>query len=407
MSEQCPFGSKEYGLNPYPFYDESRSGSGVYKVPDRNDYLLTRYEDVVYAATSPQLFSSYMPASNGVGVDGKPFAIRTVPRYDAPEHAPIRSLAVQAFTATRIASYEVMVRGHIERLFDSFERAGTVEFVSAVADPLPMLVISEILGLPLDGIKKYRQWSDIVSVVQSGYPDLETHDDLSAVGGRFGELLSFLDEQVSDRRENPRDDALSLVVNPPANSDLPRLSQMELVGVALSLFVAGNETTTLMLGNLGYRLATNVLERERLMADTSGIRRFVEECLRVDTPIQWLPRTCRVDCEVGGVTIPAGARVLLTWGAANRDGAKFEAPAEFNSQRTALNRQVAFGQGGHTCLGAPLARLEGRLAVEAVLTRLGNPRLDGADAARRRASVSLRGFKEVRIRFDSLIPAAA
>jgi cytochrome P450 len=407
LSEQCPFGSHEYGLNPYPFYEESQASSGVYKVPDRNDYLLTRYEDVVRAATSPQVFSNYMPASAGVDVDGKHFPFtRTVPKYDAPEHPSIRSLAVQAFTASRVASYEPMILEYIDELFRSFEMTGTVECIAAVAQPLPMLIISEILGSPLDGIKMYKQWSDAASAVQSGYNHLDTQEDITSVHRNFGEMFTFLNDQIADRRAHPRGDALSLVVNPPADSDLPRLNAVELVGVAQSLLTAGNETTTLLLGNLMFRLVTNPQERERLTADPSGMRRFVEECLRIDTPAQWLPRTCLVDNEVGGVTVPAGARVLLMWGAANRDSAKFQAPAEFDSRRDSLNRHLAFGQGAHICLGAPLARLEGRLVAEAVLERLGNPRLDGEDAALRLSSVVHRGFKELRIRFDPSLPAA-
>jgi cytochrome P450 len=138
LSAQCPFGSREYGLNPNPFYEESQAGSGVYKMPDRNEYLLTRYEDVVRAATTPQVFSNYMPASAGVDVDGKHFPFtRTAPKYHAPERAPIRSLAVLAFTASRVASHETMIVEYIEELFCSVEMTSTVEFISAVAQPLP------------------------------------------------------------------------------------------------------------------------------------------------------------------------------------------------------------------------------------------------------------------------------
>jgi cytochrome P450 len=171
----------------------------------------------------------------------------------------------------------------------------------------------------------YKQSSDAASVVQSSYDHLETQEDITSVHRKFGEMFTFSDEQTADRREHPRGDALSVVVNPPADSDLPRLNAVELVGVAQSLLTAGNETMTLLLGNLMFRLVTNPQERERLIADPSG---------------------------------------------------------------------------AHTCLGAPLARLEGRVVAEAVLARLGNPRLDGDDAALRLSSVIHRGFKELRIRFD-------
>lgn len=407
MGDQYQFGSREYCLDPYPFFEETQSGSGVYKLPGRNDYLLTRYEDVVGAAKCPQVFSSYMPASDGINVDGKHFPyIRTVPKYDAPEHGPIRALAMQAFTPSRIASYETLIRNHIERLITGFESAGVVEFVADFALPLPMIIISQLLGFPLDGIKKYKQWTGALAFLQSGYDDLDAKEHLDELGHTYGEAFTFLSDQISDRRENPSEDALSLIVNPPSDSDLPRLNQVELVGVAASLLTAGNETTTLMLENLMYRLATNVQERVRLIADRSGVRNLVEECLRMDSPLQFLPRTCTVDHKVAGVTIPAGAKVLLMWGAANRDSQKFQAPSEFNPRRGSLNRQVAFGHGAHFCLGAPLARLEGRLTVEAVLTRLWNPRLDGPDAARRAVSAVGCGFKELHLKFDPSQPAA-
>jgi cytochrome P450 len=401
MREPYHFGSREYCLNPYPFLEECRSGTGIYKLPGEDGYLLTRYDDVVGAARCPEVFSSFMPSTDGIDVDGQHYPyIRTVPKYDAPDHGPIRALAMQAFTPARTASYEPLIQRHIDTLITQFESSGSVEFVSEYAVPLPMIVISQILGLPLDGIRKYKEWTGALAFLQSGYTDLDGHVGEAENSRSFGEVFTFLSDQVADRRANPGEDALSLVVNPPEGSDLPRLGHVELVGVAASLLTAGNETTTLMLENLMYRLATDADRKAALLADRSGVRNFVEECLRMDSPLQFLPRTCMVDHRVSGVVIPAGARVLLMWGAANRDSQRFDASAEFNGKRGSLNRHIAFGNGAHFCIGAPLARLEGRLTMDSVLTRLRNPRLDGPDAARRIVSAVSCGFTELHLKFD-------
>jgi len=401
MTTAFEFGSVEYCLDPYPFYEELARGSGVFKVPGREDYLVTRYEDVVFAAKHPEMFSNSMPGTTGVEVDGKrcPY-VRPVPRYDEPEHGPLRTLAGKAFTASRLRAYEPMIQGIVDGLIDKFAGRGSVEFITEFSQPLPMMVICTALGFPLERIDDYRRWSDDYTIAQSGYYPGMTDDQIVEVKRSVMELHEFLSDEIEARTANPTTDVLSEVIDSQEELGVD-LSRLELMGIGLSLLIAGNETTTHMLGNLMHRLVTNPSELQRAVENPERTRKIVEESLRIDTPAQWMPRTCVQDREVAGVTIPAGARVMLIFGAANRDQEIFPDAATFNSQRDNLNRQLAFGSGPHFCLGAPLARLEGKLAFTALLTRLPNLRLDpNAPEPRRFPSLVVRGMEELNLLFD-------
>jgi cytochrome P450 len=395
------FGSEDYCLDPYPFYEQIHQGSRVYKVPGREDYLITHYEDVVFVAKHPELFSSRL-REDGFEVDGRQCAyVRPVPKYDNPEHGPIRALAGRAFTASRLRAYEPIIQSIVNALIDEFVGKGTVEFITEFSQPLPMTVICTALGFPLERIDDYRRWSSDYTVVQSGYYPSMTDLQIVEVKRSVMELQEFLGDQIAARTNEPTSDVLSEVIHSQADSGV-NLSRLELMGIALSLLIAGNETTTHMLGNLMHRLVTNPSQMQAAVECPEQPRKFIEESLRIDTPAQWFPRTCVRDREIGGVTIPAGARVLLAFGAANRDQDVFPDAATFSSNRDNLNRQLAFGSGPHFCLGAPLARLEGKLAFTALLTRLPNLRLDpNAPEPTYAASIAVRSLAALHLCFDA------
>jgi cytochrome P450 len=388
-------------LDPYPFYQQIQQGSGVYKVPGRADYLVTCYEDVVFVAKHPELFSSRL-AESGFEVDGRqcPY-VRPVPRYDNPEHGPIRALTGRAFTASRLLAYEPIIHSIVNGLIDKFVGNGAVEFISEFSQPLPMTVICTALGFPLERMEDYRRWTSDYTVVQSGYYPSMTDLQIRAVKRSVMELQEFLGAQIADRTNAPTMDVLSEVIHSQADFGV-NLSHLELMGIALSLLIAGNETTTHMLGNLMHRLVTNPSEMQAAVEHPEQSRKIIEESLRIDSPAQWLQRTCVRDHEIGSVTIPAGARVLLAFGAANRDEDLFPDAATFSSNRNNLNRQLAFGSGAHFCLGAPLARLEGKLAFAALLTRLPNLRLDpNAPEPTSAPSIAVRSLEALHLCFDA------
>jgi cytochrome P450 len=401
MALPCEYGDAAYRRDPYAFFGKVHDGDGVYKVPSRNDYLVTRHADLVYVAEHPELFSNEMPSMTEFEFEGmaQPM-LRAVPKYDPPLHTSIRDVAARGFTAEYLRSYEPLVRSVIDDLIDNFAGRGSCEFVSEFAYPLPMRVICRLLGFPIERYHDYRRWSDALAVMQDGYFIDMTEDEIYDVKHSVVELQGFLDDYIRERIANRGDDMVSAFISAQEEAGIS-LEQPQLMGIAQSLFSAGNETTAHMLGNLMNVLMTNPDELRAIEANPSNSRRLIEECLRADSPVHWLPRTCLRDTEISGVPIPAGARLLLMFGAANRDACVFEQPAKFDKSRPNLGEHLAFGYGAHFCLGAPLARREGRMALEALFARLRNITLDpSAPAPKFVESVVFRHLERLDLTFD-------
>jgi cytochrome P450 len=376
--------SDEFREDPYPFYAALRRDRPVYREPRHGGYLLTRFDDVLAALLDHETFSSAqgpapmaMPAQNLTPV---------LAGTDPPYHDQLRALVSRAFTPRRVVESEPRIATIAAELLDE-STGDAFEAVSALSIPLPVVVIAELLGVEPERRADFRRWSDAFVGLLESEP---TQELVHATG----ELIDYFRKLAELRRGDPRDDLVSALVQ--AEIDGRRLTEPELDGFFIMLLVAGNETTTNLISNLLHILSQRPDLWKRLRADRSLVPAAVEETVRFDCPVQNLGRHVTRDVEIGGVSVPVDSRVIVSYGAANRDPAAFEAPDEYRLDRTE-RRHLGFGQGVHFCLGAGLARLEGRIALDGLLDRFEDLE-PGSAPPRRLQSTVIRGFEALPLR---------
>jgi cytochrome P450 len=358
----------ELHQDPYPVYRRLRDGFPVYHNPDLRFWTLSRYHDVLEALRTPDVFISGRGVMvGGSGDDGQPAGIPLLITTDRPRHTQLRSLVSRAFTPRRIAGLEPRVRAIARSLLDDVAGRREFDLVEEFSGPLPTIVIAELLGVPAEDQKWFKEKSNAVAEFDPTRPGATEQDMGPAI-----ELGTYLAEVLERRRHEPRDDLVSALLA--AEIDGERLSEPELIGFAFLLLVGGNETTTNLISNAAIQLDRHRDQRRLLLEDPGRIPTAVEEFLRYDSPVQGLGRTTTAPVTLHGVTIPEGARVLLLFGSANHDERKIADPECFDVLRDP-NPHLAFGFGAHFCLGANLARLEARVAFEELLARLPDYRM--------------------------------
>ena len=321
-------------------------------------WALTRHADVLAVSRDPGTFCS----SRGVLMNDRErtvVAADSILYVDPPVHSRYRRLVSAGFTARRVAALEEQVRRLTCGLLDAVDPHDEVDVVDALAAPLPLLVIAELLGVPASDREQFRVWSDAVMEAASGITDDNARLSL--------ELMGYFDAALRERASAPRDDLLSVLVG--AEVDGERLTTGEQLGFCMTLLVAGNETTRSAISGGVVALAENPDERARVVADRTLATDAAEEILRWVTPIAAMSRTATCDAVVGDEKVAAGDYVVMVYLSANRDEAVFGADAsQFRVTRLA-NPHLTFGIGEHFCLGASLARLETRVVVEELLAR--------------------------------------
>ena len=310
---------------------------------------------------------------------------------DPPAHTRLRSLVAEAFTPKTVERLAPRVRAIAEELLDAVPADGRFDLVEAFSHPLPVIVIAGILGVPPDDRERFRRWSDeaIIAIELRGqgpgrYP----------LGGRaFPELRRYFTALIEARRREPRDDLISALVR--AEADGSRLTEDELVHLLILLLVAGNETTRDLIGNATLALLEHPEQQALLRDDPSLAANAIEETLRHSAPAQYMSRRAKAPVTVGDARIEAGEEAVLWFGSANRDERVFPGADAFDVRRANANRHLTFGIGAHFCLGAPLARLEGAIAIEALLARF--PHIQRADDATlpRMPSLQHRGVRSL------------
>jgi cytochrome P450 len=314
---------------------------------------------------------------------------------DASKHNRLRLLVSKAFTARAVEA----LAGHVRRLVDGFieavEPRRHMDVIADLAYPLPVTVIAEMLGVPAEDRDRFKNWSDELAVIANGNLTALGPDDYRRIAKNYAELAGYLTEVVACRRRESRDDLLTALARAEEAGD--RLRTDELYANAILILVAGHETTTNLIGNGVLALLRNPDQLRRLHDDPSLVPSAVEELLRYDSPVQFTTRLLKEGLTVGGKELRAGQTMLLVLGSANRDPGQFADPDRLDVGR-ADNRHLSFGLGAHFCLGAQLARLEGRVVLEALLRRLPGLRLDGADLEYR-AHFNLRGLKALPVSF--------
>lgn len=361
--------------DPYAAYDELRRRAPVHEMPGSGFFVVTSHAGVDRVIRDPQTFSIELGSLGMVGLFRTQAARRifadtgwvvgTKLSTDPPEHGGYRKLIDVSFTAGRVRKSEPFIRGLIDELLDGIGDRGECEFVSAFCFPLPMKVIADRLGLPFDDLPRLKIWSEawVEPFSYAMTPERELE-----VARLMVELQHYLVAKLEEKRRHPGEDILSdLAIGRLRGERL--LSTEEMLGIAEQALVGGNETTTNAIAS-GMLLLLRHPEIERaLRADPALVKPFVEETLRLESPTQGLLRRTTRDTELLGVRIPKGRFVHLRFGAANRDPAFFPDPTRLDLGRRNIGAHMAFSQGEHHCLGAPLARQEMKLAFEQVLAR--------------------------------------
>lgn len=381
--------------DPYAGYAQLRERQPVLHVPLPDGpgmWILSRHVDVyrgltdgAFGVAQRRMRERALPGREMDGGQGA-FLGRTMLSADPPEHTRLRGLVSKAFTPRRVAELEPRIEEIVGELLAPAEASLRLDVIDGFAGPLPAIVIGELLGVPREDHARFRAWSN--RLISFGSRPAE------GALGAGAELRRYLGDIIEARRAEPRDDLISALIA--AQQERDALSAEELLGTALLLLIAGYETTTNLIGNGVLALLRHPGELERLRADPGLVPGAVEEFLRYDSPVQLTARVPREEVEVGGRKLEPGALVQLLIGSANRDPERFEAPERLDVGR-ADNAHLSFGYGVHFCLGAPLARLEARLAFRALIERFPTWTLE-SDALERRPSPLLRGLAHLHIR---------
>ena len=390
--------------DPYPAYAELRAQGPVVHVPEHDLWLVTTYDACLEVLSDPARFSSREALSGrnlfrdnpeaaaklrgGPGYPRKPTLILT----DPPQHTRYRSIVQKAFAPAKTIKRLVPVMEEIvDELIDAFIEQGHCDFVADFAVPLPMRVVSAVLGMPADMRATLKRWSDDFIAAQAGNIDSDRVHQAAESTREFEHYISdLIDDRASAPDLHDRLDFLSrLVVEGAATDDYPELTRQEQLSLVQQMLVGGNETTTNLLGNAMALLLDNPEWVVRLRNDTALVPDFIEEALRHESPLQGLFRVAADATNIQGVHVPAGAKLMVLFGSANRDEAVYT-PAGFDPSRD--NRSfphLAFGRGTHACMGQGLARREVVIAITRLIQRLDDIRMaEGADAE----PVALFGF---------------
>lgn len=365
--------------DPFPAYRTLRESEPVYREPRYGAYLLTRFEDVIGALRDPVTWSS---AAGPGPMPGSPGGAPLLAATDPPYHDRLRTLVSHAFTPRRIEQSAPRVEALARELVAALPEDG-FDLVSALSIPLPVIVIAEMLGVPAERQPDFRRWSDAFVGLLENPP---TPELISCAQ----ELVGYFRELIAERRRAPGDDLVSGLLQ--AEIEGRRLSDEELDGFFIMLLVAGNETTTNLISNQLHLLAERPALWKQLRDDRSLVAAAIEETVRWDAPVQNLGREATRDVTIRGVEIAKGDRIVVSFGAANRDPAEFEDPDSYRLDRGAA-RHLGFGHGVHFCLGAGLARLEARLALGALLDRF--EAIHPTAPAQRLHSTIIRGFQSL------------
>jgi cytochrome P450 len=365
-----------FRANPYPHYQALYAGPPRVLDMGYKFVLAARYVDVRAILMDQATYSSVQPKEMGFDEQNALFGdAPTVLGSDPPVHTRLRRLVARDFTPRRIRELEPRIREITSGLLDKVAAKGDFDVMSDLANPLPVMVIAELLGVPPEQYQQFKHWSDAVIEGDNTLPGMPLPPHIKEASAA---LAAFFAEEIERRRRSPGADLVSALVAH-HDADAETLSANELLNFVTLLLVAGNETTTNLIGNGTNALARHPDALAAVRARPELLRVAIEEMLRYDGPVQSTFRTTTRECELGGLPVATGAGIFVIIAAANRDPAQFPDPDRFDLTRTP-NEHVAFGDGIHFCIGAPLARLEASIAFEAMLARFPNLKLKNADA---------------------------
>lgn len=396
---------------PYHYYQRVRDEAPVHRTPV-GFFAVSRYEDVMTMARDYENFSS-QSMSNGAFTQVPPEAIEiskrdfkrvdTLLSNDPPSHTQFRSLVNKAFLPKRVAQLEESIRTIANDLIDGFIDDGKVDLVGQFAIWVPLTVIADALGVDRKDMPKFKKWSDDSVAPLSGL--LTPERQIECAQSRY-DLHQYMAECVRQREVEPRDDLLTDLVQARFDSGERAgqgLTMDEMLSIIDQVLVAGNETTTNLIAMAMQHLIENPEQMAKVRANPALVPNMLEEALRLEAPVQMLPRFATKDAVVGGVEIPKGSVVMAMYGSTGRDERKFPNPDKFDVERDNARSHMAFGQGPHFCVGAALARSEARIAYELLLSRLDNIAFAPVDEVmHRELSMTLRGLTKLELTFTKI-----
>jgi cytochrome P450 len=381
----------EFHEDPYPTYRALRERAPVYRNEEIGFWALSRHADVVAGFKDHERLCNSGGISLEMGDLGQDMsAVLSFLGMDPPRHTRMRGLVSRGFTPRRVAELEPRVRAIATSYIDRFVARGQCDFVADFAGRLPMDVVSEMMGVPESDRDELRAWADTVLHREEGVRGVPPEGIAASL-----KLLQYFVQLIAERRKRPASDLASALLQVEVEGD--RLEDKDIIGFCYLMIIAGNETTTKLLANALYWLEKHPAARADVTANPALVPAWVEETLRFDNSTQLMARTATRDFELHGEKLRRGDKLLLLIGSANRDERVFPSPDAFDLHRD-TSESLAFGKGIHFCLGAALARLEGRVSLEEVMRRLPDYRVDPS-GVQRVHSTNVRGFSALPIAF--------
>lgn len=391
----------EFHADPYPTYHRLRSCEPIHR-SFLGAWVLTRYADVKAVLRDPRFCvdklasrikdkNSYLKQQRDLNALAQ-VTSKWLIFLEPPDHTRLRKLVSKAFTAGVVERLRPDIQDLVDELIDKVQDKGGMDIISDLASPLPVTVIAKMLGVPESDGSQLKQWSDDLSHILDPLLPLETYEHLNQVVLEFTEYFRGL---FAERRNRPKEDLISALIAARDQGD--KLSEDELLSTCMLLFLAGEETTVNTIGNSILSLLRHPDQMEKLKREPAIIQSAVEELLRYESPVQHAQRIATENVEIGGNTIEAGDKVVACLGAANRDPGQFPDPDRLDLTRRE-NCHLAFVDGIHSCLGAALARLNSQIAINTLVQRLPDIKLQ-KDTLEWRKNIALRGLKALPVTF--------
>lgn len=371
----------DHEQDPWPLLARARKEQPVFWMPHLQMYCVTRYEDVRTIQKDPVTFSNVganvmrVPVPDDLEIpEGCPFPSvgEGLANSDAPVHTRLRKLMQPAFSRPRVAPYADRIEEIAHSLIDSFIDDGRADLVGQFANQMAMRTIAVVLGFPAEDAAKFRDWTDQFFFLL-GTPDMDD-DEARRLWSGLIEWYLYIRQMVRDRRQEPQDDLVSALMVPPEDESVEPLSDDEIVANIIAFIAAGTDTTAIFITQT-VRLLHEEGLWDAVVEDRSRLEKIMEESLRHTGVVRGLNRVVTQDTELSGVHIPAGSMLYWMGASANRDEEKFPDPDTFDPNRKNVFEHVAFSGGRHFCMGAPLARLESKIAFNALFDRLPSMRI--------------------------------
>ena len=383
--------------DPYPLYERMHAGGPVHQIGDSGFHAVCTWDAVNDVVARPEDFSSNLTASMTYQ-DGKVGAftmgelggdIQALATADDPAHAEHRKLLVPQLAARRINALEPFIGETADRLWDEGVRGGTIEWMSAMANRLPMMIVTRLIGVPDVDIEQLMRWGYASTQVVEG---LVSQDELTAAGIATMELADYISEHFQRAAADPQDNLLSVLATACASGELAEVTALTMM---ITLFSAGGESTASLIGSAAHVLARRPDIQQQVRENPDLLGAFLEEVLRYEPPFRGHYRHVVNDTTLSGVDLSAGSRLVLLWGAANRDPSHFDGANEFRLDRPGRKGHITFGKGAHFCVGAALARLEARVVIGELLKRTSH--IEATDVSRWLPSLLVRRLERLEI----------